>query len=136
MPRPKGSKNKPKPLLNQEQQEKKPLENEIILARQNALRRKREGKEPQVVNLIKDYDAENVGPPRGSPTGHCKHCGCEFEQEFLRSAMRGPHTKFAPIAERKNRMQSAKRQQSARTKRASRKKSMLRHCRITLILGR
>lgn len=99
--RPKGSKNKPKPLLNQEQQEKKPLENEIIIARQNALRRKREGKEPQVVNLIKDYEAENVGPPRGSPTGHCTHCGCEFEQEFSRERNAWSSYKICPDCKKK-----------------------------------
>lgn len=99
--RPKGSKNKPKSLLNQEQQEKKPLENEIIIARQNALRRKREGKEPQVVNLIKDYEAENVGPPRGSPTGHCTHCGCEFEQEFSQERNAWSSYKICPDCRKK-----------------------------------
>lgn len=101
MPRPKGSKNKPKPLPGQEQKNLKPLENEIVLARQNALRRKREGKEPQVVNLIKDYDAENVGPPRGSPTGHCKHCGCEFEQEFSQERNAWSSYKICPDCRKK-----------------------------------
>lgn len=82
--RPKGSKNKPKQLLNQEQQDRRPLDNEIIIARQNALRRKRAGEEPKVVNLIRDYESENVGLPRGNPTGICQECGHEFEQEFSR----------------------------------------------------
>lgn len=99
--RPKGSKNKPKPLLNQEQQDRKPLENEIIIARQAAMRRKREGKEPQVVNLIKDYDAENMGPPKGEPTGICTVCGHEFEQEFSRERNAWSSYKICPDCKKK-----------------------------------
>lgn len=84
MPRPKGSKNKPKLGALEKKEDRTALENEIIIARQNAIRRKKAGKPAEVVNLIRDYDAENLGPPKGKPYGTCKHCGGEFEQEYSR----------------------------------------------------
>lgn len=81
--RPKGSKNKPKIKKEINSEEYSALEKEIILEKQKALRRKREGKPAQVVNYIKDYNEERNGPPRGKPTGICKYCKSEFEQEFV-----------------------------------------------------
>lgn len=80
MGRPKGSKNKPK--VEQSVEEKSALEKEIILQRRKAVARKKAGELAKVYNLIKDYDADSMGPPKGNPVGHCKDCGCEFEQVF------------------------------------------------------
>lgn len=80
MGRPKGSKNKPKTVENTE--EKSALEREITLARRKAVARKKAGEPAQVYNLIKNYDADSMGPPKGNPTGICKDCGREFEQVF------------------------------------------------------
>lgn len=80
MGRPKGSKNKPKTVENPE--EKSALEREITLARRKAVARKKAGEPAQVYNLIKNYDADSMGPPKGNPTGICKDCGREFEQVF------------------------------------------------------
>lgn len=78
--RPKGSKNKPK--IEKSEEEKSALEKEIILARRKAVARKKAGKPAEVYNLIKNYDPEDAGPPKGNPTGICKDCGSEFEQIF------------------------------------------------------
>lgn len=78
--RPKGSKNKPK--VEETIQEKTALEKEITLARRKAVARKKAGEPAKVYNLVKDYDHEDFGPPKGNPTGICKYCGKTFEQEF------------------------------------------------------
>lgn len=80
MGRPKGSKNKPK--LHESIEEKAALEKEIILQRRKAVARKKAGEPAQVYSLIKDYDVEGMGPPKGNPTGICKDCHKEFEQIF------------------------------------------------------
>ncbi len=82
MGRPKGSKNKPRMEKYETPENKSALEKEVILQRRKAVARKKAGKPAEVYNLIKDYDAENAGPPKGNPIGHCKDCGCDFEQPF------------------------------------------------------
>ncbi len=82
MGRPKGSKNKPRMERYETPEDKSALEKEVILQRRKAVARKKAGKPAEVYNLIKDYDAENAGPPKGNPVGHCKDCGCDFEQPF------------------------------------------------------
>lgn len=79
MGRPKGSKNKPK--VQDTPEDKSALEKEIILQRRKAVARKKAGEPAKVYNLIKDY-SKNDGPPKGNPVGHCKDCGCQFEQAF------------------------------------------------------
>lgn len=82
MGRQKGSKNKPKLEKYENPEEKSALEREIILERRKAVARKKAGEPAQVYNLIKEYDADSMGPPKGNPTGTCKDCGCTFEQAF------------------------------------------------------
>lgn len=82
--RPKGSKNKPRITSLEKKEDRTALENEIIIARQNAIRKKKAGKPAEVINLIRDYDAEDMGEPKGKPYGTCKYCKSEFEQEFSR----------------------------------------------------
>lgn len=99
--RPKGSKNKPKIKKETNSEEYSAFEKEIILEKQKALRRKREGKPAQVVNYIKDYNEERNGPPRGKPTGICKYCKSEFEQEFVEARNTWTSYRICPDCKKK-----------------------------------
>lgn len=99
--RPKGSKNKPKVDTFMPEAEKTALEKEIILARRNAVRRKKAGEPAKVYNLIKDYENEDSGPPKGNPTGICTRCKREFEQPFSKEHNSYSSWKICPECRKK-----------------------------------
>lgn len=92
MGRTKGSRNKPKSKADpinagtqrdlKFKEDKSPLEHEIVSQKAAAQNRRAKGREPKVFDLVKDYKEENNGAPKGSPTGKCKECGKEFEQDY------------------------------------------------------
>lgn len=114
MGRPKGSKNKPKIGALERKEDKTALEHEIILARRNALRRKKAGEPAKVYNLIKDYSAENEGPPKGNPIGHCSKCGAEFEQKFSQERNAYSSYRICPECRKKKSERLAKNIESQR----------------------
>lgn len=82
MGRPLGSKNKPKRNTLEFKEDKTALEHEVVMQKKNAQRRAREGRPPKVTNLVKDYEIENGGPPKGKSHTICRNCGQLFEQNF------------------------------------------------------
>ncbi len=44
---------------------------------------KNKGKPQKVYNLVKDYDNENDGKPKGQRICVCKRCKKEFEQDYV-----------------------------------------------------
>lgn len=66
----------------QHKENKTPLEHEIVMQKKENQRRKREGKPPKVMNLVKDYSDRKDEEPKGKPTGICKTCGKTFGQDF------------------------------------------------------